>query len=123
HYHSLRLIGRIHRPMHTFFSNARRPTEGTRSFGSPPWMPRLEAVEITGFGIHQQYHCCRKLTLYFDIIPGSWSPRHISKIGEAIEAPEQVEWEVALKGVAMVKAATLVVESVYAISVERGEDA
>jgi len=62
-------------------------------------------------------------TLYFDIIPGSWSPRRISTIAEAIEVPEQVEWEVALKGVAMVKAATLVVESVYAISVERGEDA
>ena len=62
-------------------------------------------------------------TLYFDIIPGAWSPRRISTIAEAIEVPEQVEWEVALKGVAMVKAATLVVESVYAISVERGEDA
>jgi hypothetical protein len=28
------------------------------SFGSPPWMPRLEAVEITGFGIRQQYRYC-----------------------------------------------------------------
>jgi hypothetical protein len=62
-------------------------------------------------------------TLYFDIIPGAWSPRRISTIAEAIEAPEQAEWRVALKGAAMVKAATLVVESVYAIPVERGEDA
>src|SRR5215475_9169501 len=30
HYHSSRLIGRIHQPIHTFFSNARRPTKGTR---------------------------------------------------------------------------------------------
>ena len=62
-------------------------------------------------------------TLYFDIIPGAWSPRRISTIAEAIDAPEQAEWQVTLKGSAMVQAATLVVESVYAIPVERGEDA
>jgi hypothetical protein len=62
-------------------------------------------------------------TLYFGIIPGDWSPRRISTIAEAIEAPEQVEWRFALKGAAIVKAATLIVESVYAIPVERGEDA
>jgi len=28
HYHNSRLIGRGHRPMQTFFSNARRPPEG-----------------------------------------------------------------------------------------------
>jgi hypothetical protein len=62
-------------------------------------------------------------TLYFDIIPGAWSPRRISTIAEVIDVPEQAEWRVALKGAAMVQAATLVVESVYAIPVERGEDA
>jgi len=61
--------------------------------------------------------------LYFDIIPGSWSPRRTSMAAEAIDVPEQAEWRVALKGAAMVQAATLAVESVYAISVERGEDA
>jgi hypothetical protein len=40
---------------------------------------------------------------------------------EVIDVPEQAEWRVALKGAAMVQAATLAVESVYAISVERGE--
>ena len=35
HYHSSRLIGRIHRRVHTFFSNARRPTEGTRTSAKP----------------------------------------------------------------------------------------
>lgn len=62
-------------------------------------------------------------TLYFDIIPGAWSPRRISTIAEVIDVPEQAEWRVALKGAAMVQAATLVVESVYAIPVEPGEDA
>jgi hypothetical protein len=62
-------------------------------------------------------------TLYFDIIPGAWSPRRISTIAEAIHAPEQAEWQVTLKGSAVVQAATLVVESVYAIPVECGEDA
>jgi hypothetical protein len=62
-------------------------------------------------------------TLYFDIIPGSWSPRRTSMAAEVIDVPEQAEWRVALKGAAMVQAATLAVESVYAISVERGENA
>jgi len=25
----------------------------------------LEVIEIAGFGIRQQYHCCRKLTIFF----------------------------------------------------------
>src|SRR5215510_1528690 len=29
HYHSTRLVGRVYQPFHTFFSNARRPAEGT----------------------------------------------------------------------------------------------
>jgi hypothetical protein len=32
------------------------------SFGSPSWMPRLEAVEIAGFGIRQRYPAHRSLT-------------------------------------------------------------
>jgi hypothetical protein len=62
-------------------------------------------------------------TLYFDIIPGAWSPRRISTIAEAIEAPEQVDWRVRIKGDAAPKAASLVAESVYVIPVERGLDA
>jgi hypothetical protein len=30
---------------------------------SPVWIHRLEAIEIAGLGIRQQYHCCRKLTV------------------------------------------------------------
>jgi hypothetical protein len=30
HYHSSRFIGKVHQPIHTFFSNARRLAEGTR---------------------------------------------------------------------------------------------
>jgi hypothetical protein len=62
-------------------------------------------------------------TLYFDIIPGFWSPRRISMAAEVIDVPEQAEWQFALKGAAVVQAATLVVESVYAIPVERDVDA
>jgi len=41
----------------------------------------LEVIEIAGFGIRQQYHCCRKLTIIqlvsgdvLHVIPGSLYP-------------------------------------------------
>jgi hypothetical protein len=61
-------------------------------------------------------------TLYFDIIPGSWSPRRISMAAEVIDVPEQAEWQFVLKGSAVVQAGTLVVDSVYAIPIDGGED-
>src|SRR5215813_12903929 len=48
-------------------------------------------------------------TIYFDIIPGSWSPRRISMAAEVIDVPEQAEWQFVIKGSAVVQAATLVV--------------
>lgn len=61
-------------------------------------------------------------TLYFDIIPGSWSPRRISMAPEVLDVPEQAEWQFALKGSAVVQDATLVVDSVYVIPIDGGED-
>jgi hypothetical protein len=61
-------------------------------------------------------------TLYFDIIPGSWSPRRISMAAEVIDVPEQVGWQFAIKGSAVVQAATLVVDSAYVIPIDGGED-
>src|SRR5262249_38258683 len=34
------------------------------SFGSPAWILRLDAIEMAGFGIRQQYPTRRKHTLY-----------------------------------------------------------
>jgi hypothetical protein len=62
-------------------------------------------------------------TLYFDIIRGFWSPRRISMAAEVLDVPEQAEWQFALKGSAVVQAATLVVDSVYAIPIDGGEEA
>ncbi len=42
---------------------------------------------------------------------------------EVIDVPEQAEWQFALKGSAVVQAAKLVVDSVYAIPIDGGEDA
>jgi hypothetical protein len=69
--------------------------------------------------------CTEKInwTLYFDVISGSWSPRRASMAVEVIDVPEQAEWRVALKGAAMIQAATVVVESVYAIPVDHSEAA
>jgi len=41
---------------------------------------------------------------------------------EVIDVPEQVEWQFAIKGSAVVQAATLVVDSAYVIPIDGGED-
>jgi len=42
---------------------------------------------------------------------------------EVIDVPEQAEWQFAIKGSGVVQAASKVVDSVYVIPIDGGEDA
>ncbi|HKQ73725.1 MAG TPA: hypothetical protein VJ810_08375 [Blastocatellia bacterium] len=62
-------------------------------------------------------------TLYFDFAFAPLNPRRSAMVTEVIDVPEQAEWRVALMGAAVIQAETLVAESVFEVSVDRGEDA
>src|SRR2546428_5719055 len=51
HYHSSRFIGKVHHPIHTFFSNARWLTEGSQAMcsTSPSLMSNGSALRLTTF--------------------------------------------------------------------------
>src|SRR5215510_9234039 len=52
----------------------------------PAWIHRLEAIEIAGLGIRQQYPACRKLTMYPRQY-GAHRERYLADAGRGAASP------------------------------------